>query len=96
MNTNTVHTDVLVIGSGLAGLSAAWQAAQRGRSVALLTRAKDIHTSNTNLAQGGIIYRGRRESAEQLVEDVLAAGAGLMILRPGGIFSVAYLTLRLR
>ncbi|MGD1082994.1 MAG: L-aspartate oxidase [Candidatus Sulfotelmatobacter sp.] len=77
MNTNTVHTDVLVIGSGLAGLSAAWQAAQRGCAVALLTRAKDIHDSNTNLAQGGIIYRGREESPEQLVEDVLAAGAGL-------------------
>ena len=35
--------------------------------------AKDIHDSNTNLAQGGIIYRGREESPEQLVEDVLAA-----------------------
>jgi L-aspartate oxidase len=77
MNANSSHTDVLVIGSGLAGLSAAWQAAKRGCRVALLTRASDIHHSNTNLAQGGIIYQARRESPEQLVEDILAAGAGL-------------------
>ena len=77
MNTNAVHTDVLVIGSGLAGLSAAWQAAQRGCAVALLSRAKDIHDSNTNRAQGGIIFRGHEDSPQQLVEDILAAGAGL-------------------
>jgi len=77
VNTNAVHTDVLVIGSGLAGLSAAWQAAQRGCTVALLTRTKDVHDSNTNLAQGGIIFRGRDESPQQLVDDILTAGAGL-------------------
>lgn len=77
MNTGTVHTDVLVIGSGLAGLSAAWEAAKRGCRVTLLSRAGDIHQSNTNRAQGGIIYQGTEESPEQLVADILAAGAGL-------------------
>ncbi len=77
MNTSALRTDVLVIGSGLAGLSAAWRAAGRGCTVTLLTRAKDIHDTNTNLAQGGIIYRGRDESSEKLVNDILAAGAGL-------------------
>lgn len=77
MNANSGLTDVLVIGSGLAGLSAAWQAAKRGCRVALLTRAGDIHNCNTNLAQGGIIYQGPGESPEQLVTDILAAGAGL-------------------
>jgi L-aspartate oxidase len=77
VTANTVPTDILVIGSGLAGLSSAWQAAQRGCKVALLTRAKEIHDSNTHHAQGGIIYRGRGESPEQLVEDILRAGGGL-------------------
>jgi L-aspartate oxidase len=76
VNTETVHSDVLVIGSGLAGLSTAWQVVKRGCRVALLTRASDLHHSNTNLAQGGIIYHGRDESPIQLVEDILAAGAG--------------------
>jgi L-aspartate oxidase len=77
VNANNVRTDILVIGCGLAGLSSAWEAAKRGCRVALLSRASDIHDSNTNLAQGGVIYQGREESPQQLVEDILAAGAGL-------------------
>jgi L-aspartate oxidase len=78
---------VLVIGSGLAGLSAAWQAAQRGCKVELLSRASDIHDSNTNLAQGGIIYRARGESPEKLVDDILAAGAGLSSRPPATLLA---------
>ncbi len=77
MNANSVHTDVLVIGSGLAELSVAWQATQAGCRVALLSRARNIHDSNTNLAQGGIIYQGREESPQQLVKDILDVGAGV-------------------
>jgi len=77
VNASALRTDVLVIGSGLAGLSAAWRAAGCGCAVTLLTRAKDIGDTNTNRAQGGIIYQGRGESSDKLVEDILAAGAGL-------------------
>ncbi len=78
MNMNkTLQTDILVIGSGLGGLAAAWNAAKRGCEVTLLTRASDPEDSNTYRAQGGIIYRGRDESPEQLVADILSAGAGL-------------------
>ncbi|MGH9679106.1 MAG: FAD-dependent oxidoreductase [Candidatus Acidiferrales bacterium] len=73
----TIETDVLVIGSGLAGLSAAWAAAKRGCEVTLLTRTPNPEESNTFWAQGGIIYRGRDESPDQLVADILSAGAGL-------------------
>ena len=73
----TIQTDILVIGSGLAGLSAAWNAAKRGCEVTLLTRASNPEDSNTYRAQGGIIYRGRNESPDQLVADILSAGAGL-------------------
>src|ERR1700747_2906801 len=71
------QTDVLVIGSGLGGLAAAWDAAKRGCNVMLLTRAHEPEDSNTYRAQGGIIYRGRDEEPEQLVADILSAGAGL-------------------
>jgi L-aspartate oxidase len=73
----TTQTDILVVGSGLGGLAAAWDAAKRGCEVTLLTRATPPEDSNTYRAQGGIIYRGHDESPEQLVEDILLAGAGL-------------------
>ncbi len=73
----TIRTDLLVIGSGLGGLATAWDAAKRGCEVTLLTRAHEPEDSNTNWAQGGIIYRGHDESPEQLVADILSAGAGL-------------------
>src|ERR1700674_3117734 len=73
----TTQTEVLVIGSGLGGLAAAWDAAKRGCEVTLLTRAHEPEDSNTYRAQGGIIYRGHSERPEQLVEDILSAGAGL-------------------
>jgi L-aspartate oxidase len=71
------QTDILVIGSGLGGLAAAWDAAKRGCKVTLLTRASNPEDSNTYRAQGGIIYRGQGESPDQLVADILSAGAGL-------------------
>ena len=73
----TDQTDILVIGSGLGGLAAAWDAAKRGCEVTLLTRAHEPEDSNTYRAQGGIIYRGHGERPEQLEEDILSAGAGL-------------------
>lgn len=72
-----LETDILVIGSGLAGCAAALAAARRGARVTVLT--KDLHAeeSNTWYAQGGIIYRGQLDSAERLAKDIVAAGAGL-------------------
>jgi L-aspartate oxidase len=70
-------TDVLIIGSGIAGATAALQLAQNSdRKIILVTRVPDPHESNTRWAQGGIVYRGPDDNAELLVEDILAAGAG--------------------
>jgi L-aspartate oxidase len=70
-------TDVLIIGSGIAGATAALKLAQNpNRKIILVTRVPDPHESNTRWAQGGIVYRGPDDSAELLVEDILAAGAG--------------------
>ena len=70
-------TDVLIIGSGIAGIATAIQLAQNPkRKIILLTRSSDVHESNTFWAQGGIIHRGPGDSAELLVKDILDAGAG--------------------
>jgi L-aspartate oxidase len=76
--TDLIQTDVLIIGCGIGGGTAALQLAQAGVNVTLVTRARDPLNSNTNWAQGGVIYRGKpdEDSPEMLIEDTLRAGAG--------------------
>ena len=70
-------TDILIIGSGIAGAAAALRLAQNPeRKIILITREADPEESNTRYAQGGIIHRGPDDSADQLVADILSAGAG--------------------
>ena len=71
------ETDVLVIGSGLAGCAAALAAARGGARVLMLTKQARPEESNTWYAQGGIIYRGKVDSPAQLAADIIAAGDGL-------------------
>jgi L-aspartate oxidase len=72
-----LQTDVLIIGTGIAGATAALRLARNPeRRVTLITRDPDPHESNTYWAQGGIIHRGPDDNADLLVKDILAAGAG--------------------
>jgi L-aspartate oxidase len=74
---NSLETDVLVIGSGLAGCAAALAAARGGARVLMLTKQARPEESNTWYAQGGIIYRGKADSPARLAADIIAAGDGL-------------------
>jgi len=75
-NLPQIFTDVLVIGSGIAGLSAALRAAP-GCSVLVATKAK-LRDSCTNEAQGGIAVALRpSDSPEDHLQDTLRAGDGL-------------------
>lgn len=68
--------DFLVLGSGIAGLTFALNAASHG-TVAILTK-KHRSESNTNYAQGGIAAAiGADDSWELHMQDTLIAGAGL-------------------
>jgi len=68
--------DFVVLGGGVAGLSFALEAAQRG-SVAVLTK-RSRSESNTMYAQGGVAaVLSERDSFEQHVADTVDAGAGL-------------------
>ena len=70
-------TDVLILGCGIAGCTAALELARAGLRVTLVTRAQDPQDSNTYWAQGGIIYKGQDDSPELLAKDIQNAGAGL-------------------
>ncbi len=71
-----IHCDYLVLGSGLAGLTAALKAARFGR-VALVTK-KNAEECNSTYAQGGIACVVERDDTfDSHVEDTLRAGAGL-------------------
>lgn len=71
--------DVAVIGSGIAGLFLAHRCVQNGMNVALITK-KNISTSNTNWAQGGIagvLDTEDKDAIEAHVKDTISSGAGL-------------------
>ncbi len=71
-----VQCDVLVIGSGIAGLTFALKAA-RQHDVVLITKKERV-ASSTNYAQGGIAsVMGSDDSLDLHMRDTLLAGAGL-------------------
>ncbi len=71
-----LETDVLVLGCGIAGSTAALLLAEQGVSVTVVTRSQQPQESNTYYAQGGIIYRGKKDSPTLLADDFIRAGAG--------------------
>ena len=72
-----LKTDVLVIGSGVAGCTAAITAAKEGKHVSLITKSPDPMESNTRYAQGGIVVLGNNDSKELLYNDIMKAGDGI-------------------
>lgn len=64
--------DVLVIGSGIAGLSSAIKLAEAGINLGIVTREDRPEATNTYWAQGGIIYA---KNDDKLVEDIQHASS---------------------
>ena len=69
--------DLVIVGSGIAGLSFALKVAEAGYRVAIFTK-KDKAESNTNYAQGGIAaVTSSGDDLDKHVHDTLEAGDGL-------------------
>ncbi|MFF0450678.1 L-aspartate oxidase [Streptomyces sp. NPDC004609] len=73
----SIAADVVVVGSGVAGLTAALRCAAAGLSTVVVTKAR-LDDGSTRWAQGGIAAAlGDGDTPEQHLDDTLVAGAGL-------------------
>ena len=72
-----VSADVVVVGSGIAGLTAALDARRAGLSVLIVTKGR-VDEGSTRWAQGGIAAAlAEDDSPEEHLQDTLVAGVGL-------------------
>ena len=74
-----MDTNILVIGSGISGLTYAIKIAERNPSLEIVIISKNsLLESNTRYAQGGIavVSNFKKDSFNKHVEDTLIAGAG--------------------
>ncbi len=78
MTSPRTEYDLIVVGSGIAGLYAAIQAREAGASVLVVTKG-GIDEASTRYAQGGIAAAvGEGDTPEEHLRDTLEAGAGLV------------------
>ncbi len=74
--------DILILGAGISGLSAALHAAERGLSVLILTKGAKPDGSS-NYAQGGIAsVTAKTDTFDMHIADTEEAGAGLCKKKP--------------
>ncbi|MGY9071270.1 L-aspartate oxidase [Streptomyces sp. CAS3] len=72
-----IAADVVVVGSGVAGLTAALRCEAAGLTTVVVTKAR-LDDGSTRWAQGGIAAAlGEGDTPEQHLDDTLVAGAGL-------------------
>lgn len=95
--------DVLVLGAGIGGLSAAIAAAEEGMSVLVVSKDAIISESNTFYAQGGIVETGIGDSPDLLEKDIIRAGSDMnnleavrIVAREGPVLVDEYLVNKAR
>ncbi len=75
MSGEKLETEVVVVGSGVAGCTAALQAAETA-DVTVVTKASKPEDSTTQWAQGGVATPISSEDVDEFVDDVVEASAG--------------------
>ena len=84
-----LSADVVVVGSGVAGLTAALRCDAAGLRTVVVTKAR-LDDGSTRWAQGGIAAAlGEGDTPEQHLADTLVAGVGLCPVRREGVHGVA-------
>jgi L-aspartate oxidase len=72
--SNSLNYDVLIIGTGIAGLTAAIKLASSNIKIALVTREEKPEKTNTFWAQGGMVYPNSSDQ-ELFFEDIQRASS---------------------
>lgn len=75
----SIRTDVLIVGAGLAGFTAAVRAAERGAKVLLIDKSNgDLGDGNVLMASGSLRAGGKspKTDAKELYEFVMSEGVG--------------------
>ena len=74
----TTYADVVVIGSGIAGLTAALRVREAGIGTVMVVTKDVLSAGSTQWAQGGIAAAlGEEDTPEEHLQDTLVAGAGV-------------------
>ncbi|HLG20202.1 MAG TPA: L-aspartate oxidase [Bdellovibrionota bacterium] len=77
MTNHRIETDCLIIGTGMAGCTAALELADMGIRVTMITRAEKPADTASSMAQGGIMFHAEGDNPAQLKKEIEQAGAGI-------------------
>jgi L-aspartate oxidase len=70
------ETEVLILGAGIAGCSAAFALAQKGVSVTLVTGTQTLQKTDSYTEQEGVVFPEGKEACERFSQDLQNAASG--------------------
>ncbi|MGE5342797.1 MAG: L-aspartate oxidase [Candidatus Omnitrophota bacterium] len=72
-----IETDVLILGCGIAGCTAALILAEQGINTIMISKGPDAFANNSYLAQGGIASLNKDDPPDQFIKDIIKSGGGI-------------------